>query len=620
MPSALRVRDMLQALDARSFPTITLWNRLEGRPRTQDFDRALRAEVRDALWMLTKQWQMGEFRGSDAGSPVSAKVAIDTTRLTKYRPGDGATEPFEYAMPLEAKVERRPLALRMGGRPMGLALRLAMGRRWLALVAPIGDYRQAYVDAYEIVAPDPTGTADADRCAHPEVWELFEAVAGRAMDGGAFYEHLTSDPSHHAYDSVAGISAADHADLDAAAARFLAWFGRLILRPPDGDDAWSPPRLDYRFAASAPEPGGAEKVYFAEDHSHGRLDWYSLDIDRTGQLDVVPGSDQTGLSPDRARTTIPVPVSFAGMPNTRWWAFEDRRTNYGDIDASTTDLAKLMFLEFAVVYSNDWFVIPCTLSAGTVATVRGLAVTNVFGERFWIESANAGAEADWQRWSMFTIDVHGEANAQADTSLLLLPTVPKVDESPPAEEVMLIRDEMANMVWGVETVVPLASGAAARGAEAARQLHAFLQDRVSGGPVPALPEPAAAVRYELMTSVPENWIPFQPVHVDAGNREVQLQRASLPRILDGEPGSAAKVKPRTALLREGLDRSPPEQYFVHEEEVPRAGTRVAQVYKRTRWIDGTVYVWRSVRRETGRGEGSSGLSFDELVDAPQDAS
>ena len=54
----------------RYSPTITHWNRLEGRPRTEDFDRALRAEVRDALWMLSKQWQMGEFKGDDAGSTI----------------------------------------------------------------------------------------------------------------------------------------------------------------------------------------------------------------------------------------------------------------------------------------------------------------------------------------------------------------------------------------------------------------------------------------------------------------------------------------------------------------------------------------------------------------------
>ena len=45
-----------------------------------------------------------------------------------------------------------------------------MGRQWLTLIAPIGAYRQAFIDAYPIVAPDPTQTSDADRCAHPQVW------------------------------------------------------------------------------------------------------------------------------------------------------------------------------------------------------------------------------------------------------------------------------------------------------------------------------------------------------------------------------------------------------------------------------------------------------------------
>jgi hypothetical protein len=112
--------------------------------------------------------------------------------------------------------------------------------------------------------------------------------------------------------------------------------------------------------------------------------------DATGKLESVTGAETTGLPASTAATTIPVPVSFVGMPNTRWWAFEDAKTNCGEIDADTTDLATLLFLEFALVYANDWFVIPYTLPAGTIATVRGLEVTNTFGERFWIEGADVG--------------------------------------------------------------------------------------------------------------------------------------------------------------------------------------------------------------------------------------
>ena len=227
MPSFFKVANISDALRARLFPTVTVWNRLEGRPRTRSFDRALRAEVRDALWMLTKQWQMGEFRGSDAGSPVFAKLQIDTTRLTKYRPAAQVTQPFEYSVPLEGKVERRPMPLVAGGRPIALDVRLLMGRQWLGLIQNVGDYRQAFIDAYPIIRPDPTQKEDADRCAHPEVWQTFAAVAGRAMDGASLYAHLTANPANHAYDGI-GVAPGDHAALDDRAARFVAWFARLL--------------------------------------------------------------------------------------------------------------------------------------------------------------------------------------------------------------------------------------------------------------------------------------------------------------------------------------------------------------------------------------------------------
>ena len=42
---------------------------------------------------------------------------------------------------------------------------------------------------------------------------------------------------------------------------------------------------------------------------------------------------------------------------------------------------------------------------------------------------------DWQRWSMFTVDVAARPTSAADASLLLLPSVPKVQEGEPLEEV-----------------------------------------------------------------------------------------------------------------------------------------------------------------------------------------
>src|SRR5580693_10488638 len=135
-------------LDKKALPTINSWNRIEPRPRGQDgMAQSLKAEVRDALWMLTRQWQMGEFEGSDAGSPVFAKLQVDTTTLTKYQPDAQAVQPFEQNVPLEAKVERRPLPFFLNKRAVSLDIRLLMGRYWLKLIAGVGSYAQAYITA-----------------------------------------------------------------------------------------------------------------------------------------------------------------------------------------------------------------------------------------------------------------------------------------------------------------------------------------------------------------------------------------------------------------------------------------------------------------------------------------
>jgi len=617
------VQDIATALRSRWLPTVTVYNRLEGRPRTRSFERALKAEVRDALWMLTRQWQVGEFLADDAGSPFEAKLQLAHSALTKYRPREHPAQPFDDTLPLEARVERRPLPMRVGGRPMSLDLRLLMGRQWLKLIDDVADYRVEFRDAYRIDAPDPEAPEDADRAAHPEVWQAFAAVAGRRMDGGALYAHLKANPANHAYDGVAGIADGDKPELDVRAARFVTWFERQFVQPPRPDvqppaaaeDAWDPSRLEYRFACSAPA-GEGEKVYAADEYHGGHLDWWAFDVDR-----AEAGLGDTGVpappppAPDEPRTLIPTSVVFEGMPDTRWWAFEDRRTNFGDVDAATTDVAKLLFLEFGLVYSNDWFLVPADLPAGVVADVRGIAVTNVFGERTWIEPAGAGPDDAWQRWSMFTVSVQGTADEAADTSLLLPPTVPKIQQGDPVEQVLMIRDEIANMVWGIEWTIPLPSGAAKPGAEAGRETLAFFQ-RLLGGPATAPAIRVANVRYEVMTTVPEQWIPFVPVHMPSDIRQIQLQRAGLPRIVVGGPPQLGKVQPRTMLLREGLDLEDPQSYFVHEEEIPSKGTQVAQAYQRTRWRGGRAIVWLGVDRQTGRGSGSSGLAFDQLVDLP----
>jgi hypothetical protein len=354
MVDKLITSDIAAVIARKSIPGITLWNRLEGRPRADKFDRALAAEVRDPLWMLTRQWQLGEFRGDDAGSPIFAKLRVETTRLRKYQAADGPVEPFSDDIPLEARVEQMPIPFALGGHEVSLDIRLLMGRQWIKMVEPISAAAvDEFIAKYSIEAPDPLDIANAPTCAHPEAASNFAAVARRRMDGAKLYFYLKADSAHHACDGIAAL-AGSKAQANSRGDRFVAWFEKLFYQP-TAPSAWVPDRLEYQFSAAAPELQD-EKVLVAEQYCHGHLDWYNFDVDPSR---TVLGEPAAAPEPPGATTLamLPTQVKFNGMPNTRWWAFEDSRTNFGDVKPDTTDLAKLLLIEFGLIYANDWFLV-----------------------------------------------------------------------------------------------------------------------------------------------------------------------------------------------------------------------------------------------------------------------
>src|SRR3954462_497598 len=107
---------------------VVYWNRVEPRPRSAEIAEALAARVRDPLWLLTRQWQMGEFAGEDAGSPIGAQGAWRADPITEVRGRAGGVQPPDPLLPLEAVVEARPVPLTRGGQIHNVDLRLALGR------------------------------------------------------------------------------------------------------------------------------------------------------------------------------------------------------------------------------------------------------------------------------------------------------------------------------------------------------------------------------------------------------------------------------------------------------------------------------------------------------------
>jgi hypothetical protein len=542
-------------------PLVRGWNRLEGRPRSADFERSLRAEVRDPLWFLTRQWQFGEFEGDDAGSPIDARIAYETAPLDGYRSGADIL-PYDGKTPLEARVEGEAV-------PFDLMLHMQAARVFERLLADrrrgarLHDYVGLFVLDYDAgVAGEGTSEARA----------MFDAGQSFLFDAAQLIAAVRDGSHATRIAGFTGLTATESAQLVEAGQLLVSWYERTYTQPTQ-PPAWRPDRLDYHFDCVS---GGNAVTVTADDHRGGDLDWHAFDVGSP----VASGRTAPTVS---ALSFLPTTVRFAGMPSPRYWEMEDGKTDFGRLDVNTNDLARLLLAEYMLLFSNDWCAVPLALPVGSFTRIQGLLVTDVFGEQTLIRAADRGRDSDWQRWSMYRLDGDDSANM----GLLLAPALASGMRSAPVEQVRFLRDEMANMVWAVEYRVASKLGEPFNPALAP--------------PVPPPGPAATAARFHLGDSVPANWRPFIPAHLPGSQRSIRLQRARLP----DQPA-----------LPLGVVLDAPAPYFVAEEEVPRAGRLVTRGFRRARWTDGATFLWMGRESPIGRGEGSSGLVFDRVEEPP----
>src|SRR5215470_6948943 len=94
------------------------WTRLEPQSTLGDPRPGIEARIHDPLWLLGRQWQLGEFEGEDAGTPLTVRVVTRTTTIDRWAPGDQApSRAFsrEQQDVLEPLVEREPVELASAG-------------------------------------------------------------------------------------------------------------------------------------------------------------------------------------------------------------------------------------------------------------------------------------------------------------------------------------------------------------------------------------------------------------------------------------------------------------------------------------------------------------------------
>jgi hypothetical protein len=576
-------------------PSITSWTRLEPRTQREDLQDSLAARLHDPLWQLARQWQIGELTAEDAGSPVEVRVRIEHAPLTRYRAGAGTTGnapgvPFDAARtPLEALVEREPVLAAAGTAPNARMASVA-GLHFLRFLAQhgVGQYRDAYVARYALVTPANDDRVDA------AARRFLAVMGGRVPDGVRLRADLAAALGRPtpALPAEPVIAEADRAAVSAAARAWLAWYSTHASEPEGVAPAWQPERMEYTFALAAPAASG-ETVLIAPEYSEGRLDWQAFDYQAGASLGAsADGSRLRTVT----RTLIPTPVSYRGMPAARWWEFEEAEVNFGQIDAGPTDLLRLLLLGFALDFGNDWFVAPVELDVGSINRVRSLVVTDSFGERTLIRSA-AQVDAPRRDWRLFCPEPVAAPPSGADgaaATLLLAPTLASTLNGEAIEEVLFLRDELANLAWAVERVVESATGGRLD------RLEAYRTTRLVPPPAPS-GDGNGMLHYRLATTVPDYWLPLVPVRIDPARPDIRLRRGRVLLDRDGQPTTPGAL---------GRVLEPGTPLSLFEEEVPRAGARLTRAWQYARWMDGTTHLWIGRRNGPGRGEGWSGLRFD----------
>jgi hypothetical protein len=545
--------------------SITWWNRVEPRPRTDDITQPLQARVRDPLWMLTRQWQMGEFLGVDAGSPAWVALTERIGAMVSWQQPDGTTTPLD-ASPLEHQLEREPFT-------PDLATRIELGQALSRLLADAGANDNAFRTAYPIASTpdDPSDPAEA---------QLRRVCAGRAIDGVAVYADIQAN--------AARLPSAPAAVLQA----FAAWVESSVGPIGEVKDAptWQPRRLEYMASVNATTEAGTATldVYPGAD---GLIDWAAFAL-----RSVTNGAAPAATT----RTMIPAHVRFKGMPNARFWDYENGTLDFGDLKPDKRDLARLALMDFMLVHANDWFMLPVDMPIGATYQLDTLIVHDVFGIDAVIKRADHESLGPGH-WTMYSTTLSGEQEAVADFFLLPASAGSALQPGLVVEEIRFTRDEMANMVWAIENVLENSAG------EPWPQHERDAARNPVSTPPPPGQTPPVPLKYRIESRVPEYWIPFLPVSLDPANGVVALELASA-MASDGH----TPILPRGRVLHPtSIGTASP--YQIPEEEVPRNGVRVQRLAVRSRWHDGSAQLWQLRRTQPGTGESSSALRFDQAL-------
>lgn len=586
------------------------WKRLESTAIDPQVSEGLEARIADPLWLLARQWQTGEFHGDDAPSPVLVEATVRWGTVTKVhtgKPGNGQPilDRTLIETPLETLVERMPVQTAVQDGHLSSAGQISAESgldllRTLTAFAVAATTRTAFRNTWKFVVPTDSGLDPRGRV-------YLDVMARKSMDGRKFYGAWIA--AGRDLTKVKGLTTAIKSNVavkNAVLAWGTAWESFFSEPPPITrpgaplQNGWDSSRMEHRVQVAA-ALDGEEVQLDAMSYPGGDLDWYNFDVAPPNNPPL--GVDTSVTTREKKLIVLPSPLRYAGMPASRFWELEDGEIYFGDLGGGPEDIARALIGAFATVYSDDWFVVPVRLPAGSVSRVSLLRVLDNHGVKHEI-LATAVMDGPERVWRFFELEGDTSTSAESPRAPLLFlpPTLGSSEVGGPLEAVQFVRDEVANLAWAIESRVE---------SEAGRVIdrNALWRSRQRE----AVEIADEAWGYTLTTEVPEHWVPLVPVRKVVASTAPQdpalyLQRGRLATSVNSGTGDAApQVTTQGAL---GVILEPWKKLYLHEEEVPRLGMRVVRHFQMARDGKGGVHLWMARKKGPGPGEKRSGLKYD----------
>jgi hypothetical protein len=344
----------------------------------------------------------------------------------------------------------------------------------------------------------------------------------------------------------------------------------MVEREAEGGDspAWSSEALAYSFGLAT-----ASHQLSASDYFGKGLDWFHFDLVSV----TAPASPPVTTE----RRVVPAALQFRGMPHPKWWRFEDGNADFERPDDPEPNILATLLPEFVVIDSNNWYLMPLKQTAGSIREIVSVKVVDGFGVVTELSPSDRGS------WRLFSLS--RAANGADNGALLFIPNIAlDVLDNDEMEEIVLLRDEDANLVWAVERLYLDANGEPVHNGDRT--------DAPAGARSGATDE---RPRYRFRATVPRHWIPYVPRFVDAAQGDTYLRR--------GRTEEAA-----TRQAPQYHTRIVGESWRLREEEIPRSGARVRRTRRYARGSDGIGVAWVGRSREPAPRIASAGLRFDFL--------